>query len=164
MSSRLTLYLVSAVVAASAATLATADDRDHRDNRQPEARQQHSQRSDFRSRGGDRRDPRVGSRQSLRSQYRASPMPPALRHEVRGSRPSNRHSWISGYWGWRPGFRDWFWYDGYWALPPYEGHVYVQPRCLHKDGRSSSLGRAAALAQANAEAEAAEAELNSLER
>ena len=99
MSSRLTLYLVSAAVAASAATFATADDRDHRDNRKPETRQQHSQRSDYRSRGGDRRDSRVWSRQSPRSQYRVNHMPPALRHEVRGYRPSNRHSWISGYWG-----------------------------------------------------------------
>jgi hypothetical protein len=35
--------------------------------------------------------------------------------------------WVSGYWRWSDGYADWVWSNGYWAIPPYEGVVYVAP-------------------------------------
>jgi len=131
MSSKLTLFLVSAAVAVTAGNFAQADDREHRDDRRREARQDHGVRHDDHARGGDRHDQHVWTREAPRSQYRINHGPPAFRHETRGYRPSERHVWISGYWGWRPGFHDWFWYDGYWSLPPYAGYVYAAPRYVY---------------------------------
>ena len=76
----------------------------------------------------------VWSRQDPRPHYNVGHLPPALRYEHIGQRPSFRHVWIPGCWQWRVGYSDWTWIDGYWALPPYEGVVYVSPSYV----RSSS--------------------------
>ena len=54
--------------------------------------------------------------------------PPPLRREiiVESTRPSAKHVWIAGYWGWRNGRHEWI--KGRWELPPRVGAVWVAPR------------------------------------
>ena len=97
MHSKSTLFLLAAMLAVS--TTASADD--HRD--------------------------RVWSNRDPRPHYAVRRGPPGLRHEYMGLRPSYRHVWVSGCWRWSNGYSDWVWAPGYWAIPPYEGVVYVAP-------------------------------------
>jgi len=58
--------------------------------------------------------------------------PPPLRREVVVVRPSPRHVWVPGYWGWRGGRHVWI--DGRWMLPPRGRAVWVAPRWEHRHG------------------------------
>lgn len=52
--------------------------------------------------------------------------PPPPRHEVIVPRPSPRHVWVAGYWGWRHGHHEWI--AGHWEIPPRGRRVWVEPR------------------------------------
>ncbi len=54
----------------------------------------------------------------------APPAPPEA--EVRTPPPGPGHVWISGYWGWENGRRQWF--RGHWERPPRGYTVWVAPR------------------------------------
>ncbi len=43
--------------------------------------------------------------------------------EVRGARPSGRHFWHEGEWGWRGGA--YVWLPGFWEIPPH-GSIWVR--------------------------------------
>lgn len=58
-----------------------------------------------------------------RGRVRIGIAPPPVRVEVRGVRPSPRHVWRSGYWGWRNGAH--YWVAGGSILPPVVGEVWV---------------------------------------
>jgi len=58
--------------------------------------------------------------------------PPPPRQEVVLVRPSPRHVWIAGYWGWRGGRHEWI--AGRWELPPRGRSVWVQPRWERRNG------------------------------
>jgi hypothetical protein len=52
--------------------------------------------------------------------------PPPPQREYIIERPSPRHVWIDGYWGWRVGHHVWI--GGHWELPPRERVEWVGPR------------------------------------
>ena len=58
--------------------------------------------------------------------------PPPPRREVVVVRPSPRHVWIAGYWGWQGGRH--VWVNGRWELPPRNRTAWVQPRWDHRNG------------------------------
>jgi hypothetical protein len=60
--------------------------------------------------------------------------PPAPRREVmrEHDRPSPRHMWIAGYWGWREGKHVWM--AGHWEMPPHEHAVWEAPRWEQRNG------------------------------
>ena len=59
--------------------------------------------------------------------------PPALRKEVRPHRPSRRHVWVAGHWGWHRGRH--VWVKGHWAKPPHRRAVWVPAHWRrHADG------------------------------
>jgi hypothetical protein len=80
-----------------------------------------------RSAGAGHNRDHVWSRNDPRPQYRVSHLPPPRRHEWQPHRPSYQHVWVPGCWRRRDGYNDWFWFTGYWCLPPREHVVYVQP-------------------------------------
>jgi hypothetical protein len=61
----------------------------------------------------------------------AAPPPPQT--EVIIERPSPRHVWIAGYWGWREGRHTWM--AGHWELPPRDHVVWEAPRWESREGR-----------------------------
>src|SRR5579859_1115552 len=54
--------------------------------------------------------------------------PPPLRHEIRSAPPSPGWIWISGYYIFNDGRRDYDWVPGRWEAPPSPHHVWVAPR------------------------------------
>lgn len=58
--------------------------------------------------------------------YVVEQAPPPPMREYIIERPSPRHVWISGYWGWRAGRHVWM--GGHWDLPPRERVEWVEPR------------------------------------
>lgn len=60
--------------------------------------------------------------------------PPPLRYEVALARPGPRHVWVSGFWDWRPGARDYVWIPGHWVLAPRPAAVWVAPRYERRRG------------------------------
>ncbi len=56
--------------------------------------------------------------------------PPPPVQEVIVERPSPRHVWIGGYWGWRAGRH--VWVGGHWELPPRERVEWVEPHWEHR--------------------------------
>ena len=61
----------------------------------------------------------------------AAPPPPQT--EVIIERPSPRHIWIAGVWGWREGRHVWM--QGHWELPPREHVVWEASHWDRRDGR-----------------------------
>ena len=59
-----------------------------------------------------------------------APPPPREEIIIERERPSPRHVWINGYWGWREGRQAWV--GGHWELPPREHVVWVEPRWDHR--------------------------------
>jgi hypothetical protein len=59
----------------------------------------------------------------------AEPPPPPVQ-EVMVERPAPDYVWISGYWGWENGRRQWF--RGHWERPPRGYHAWVAPRWEHR--------------------------------
>lgn len=60
----------------------------------------------------------------------ADPPPPPLEVDVRTVAPGPDYIWITGYWGWENGRREWF--RGHWERPPHGYRVWVQPRWEHR--------------------------------
>ncbi len=58
--------------------------------------------------------------------------PPALRHEVVYARPSPRHVWVPGYWGWSHGRHVWM--AGHYTLPPRGHNRWEEPRWERRGG------------------------------
>jgi WXXGXW repeat (2 copies) len=69
---------------------------------------------------------------AVRFHYYAPHAPPALRFEVRGRAPSERHFWAPGYWRWNG--REHVWMGGRWELRR-DGYEYMGPRWFHRAGR-----------------------------
>jgi hypothetical protein len=57
-----------------------------------------------------------------------APPPPPREYII--ERPSPRHVWIDGYWGWRAGRH--VWVSGHWEMPPRDRVVWEQPRWEHR--------------------------------
>jgi hypothetical protein len=58
--------------------------------------------------------------------------PPPVRHEVVYARPSPRHVWVPGYWGWSHG--RYVWIAGHYTLPPRGRDRWVEPRWERRGG------------------------------
>ena len=117
MSTKLLFSLLTAAVVLSPATSAQGSDREHRGSH-----------DSFRPQERDYRDHQVWSGSNPRPHYRVNHLPPPRRHEWQPGRPSYRHVWLPGSWRWREGYGDWIWIGGYWALPPRENVIFVEPR------------------------------------
>jgi hypothetical protein len=66
-------------------------------------------------------------------EVRITVTPPALRTEVRGTRPGPYHVWQAGSWAWHPEGR-YIWHPGRWVLPPEGRTVWVRDEWIRYAG------------------------------